>query len=237
MSIRVVAGEIEAKDVTTRVALPTRAQPGWPPFERVAETIATALRPFPAHQHTGVEVLTYVIEGSASYEFGSDAPRPLTAASTMLLTAPSPISHAVKPGAGHTVRWFSLVATLPPGSDLPARLQPGRADPKRGSAEGTIARRLIGAGTSITSAVGLEGVAIQFESDATSFQKLGHDRAAVCYALAGRGRIDSEVLEGGEAALVEDAAGVALQGGPGFHVVLVHGPRGSTTRAPPASGG
>lgn len=236
MSIRVVTGEIEAKDVTTRVALPTRTQSSWPPFERVAETIATARRPFPAHQHSGVEVLTYVIEGAASYEFGSAAPRPLTADSTMLLTAPTALSHAVKPGTGHTVRWFSLVTTLPPGSNSPARLQSGRADPRRGPAEGTIVRQLIGSGTAITSAVGLEGVAIQFESDATAFQKVGHERTAVCYALTGRGRIDSEVLEGGEAAFVDDAAGVAIQGRPGFHVVLMHAPRGSTTRAPPASG-
>ncbi len=236
MSIRVVAGEIEAKDATTRVALPTRAQSEWPPFERVAETIATARRPFPAHQHSGVEVLTYVIEGSASYDFGSEAPRPLTAASTMLLTAPSSVSHAVKPGVGHTVRWFSLVATLPAGPRSPVQLQYGRAEPRRGSAEGTVVRKLIGPETAITSAIGLVGVAIQFESDATSFQKVGHDRAAVCYALAGRGRVDSELLEGGEAALVDDAAGVAIQGGPGFHVVLAHAPRGPTIGKPPAAG-
>lgn len=236
MSIRVVAGEIEAKDATTRVALPTRTQSDWPPFERVAETIATARRPFPMHQHSGVEVLTYVIEGSASYEFGSDTPRPLAAASTMLLTAPSPVSHTVKPGAGHTVRWFSLVATLPPGPSSSARLQSGRAEPRGGSAEGTVVRKLIGPEATITSAIGLVGVAIQFESDATSFQKVGHDRVAVCYALAGRGRVDSEVLEGGEAAFVDDAAGVAIQGGPGFHVVLAHAPRGPTSRRPPAPG-
>jgi redox-sensitive bicupin YhaK (pirin superfamily) len=228
MTIRVVAGEIEAKDATTRVALPTGSQPSWPPFERVAETIATARRPFPVHRHSGVEVLTYIIEGSASYELGSDAPRPLVAGSTVLLTAPAPVSHTVKPAAGHTVRWFSLVSTLPSGSSPPGRLQPGLADARRGSAEGTVVRRLLGPGTAITSAIGMEGVAIGFESAATSFQKVGHNRVAVCYALAGRGRLDNEVLEGGEAAFVNDAAGVALEGEAGFHVVFIHAPGSSS---------
>jgi len=55
MTVRVVAGEVGAREVTARVALPTAAQPRWPPFERVAETIATPRRPFPLHRHEGVE--------------------------------------------------------------------------------------------------------------------------------------------------------------------------------------
>ncbi|MCI4352130.1 MAG: hypothetical protein L3K14_01900 [Thermoplasmata archaeon] len=236
MAIRIVTGEIEAKDVTTRVALPTRALPRWPPFERVAETIATPRRPFPPHRHSGVEVLAYVIEGSASYELGSDPPRPLVPGSTTLLTAPLPVSHAINPAKGHTVRWFALVSALPAGSNPPARFQSGRTEAKHGSAEGTIVRGLMGPGSTINSAIGMEGLSIEFESPATSFQRVGHSRVAVAYALAGRGLLDNEVLNAGEAALVENAAGIALHGDAGFQVLFVMAPRGAMPDAPTKSG-
>ncbi|MGA8663914.1 MAG: hypothetical protein WB809_02440 [Thermoplasmata archaeon] len=225
MSIRVVTGEIEAKDATTRVVLPVGTQPHWPPFERVAETIATPRRPFPPHHHAGVEVLTYVIEGFGSYAFGADPLRELAPGSVLLLTARSPQSHAINPAKGHTVRWFAAVATIAAGTNDPDRLQSGRSEAKRGAAEGTIVRRLVGPGTSIPSVAGLEGKTIEFQSTATSFQRVGHDRVAVCYALGGQGRLDNETLEGGEAAFVQDAAGVALQGQPGFRVVFLSAPQ------------
>lgn len=227
MSIRVVRGEIDAKDVTTRTLIPTATQPRWPPFERVAETIATPRRPFPPHRHEGVEVLTYVVEGSASYVYGPGPPDSLVSGATRLLTAPTPVSHAINPGKGQTVRWFAVVASLPVGRAAAPHLQSGRAEPTGIQPDGTIVRRLVGPGTTITSAVGLEGEAIEFHSTGTTFRKVGHDRVAVCYALAGRGRVDNEILEGGEAALIEQSAGIGLQGQPGFRVGLVYAPRES----------
>jgi len=225
MSIRVVTGEIEAKDATTRVALPIGTLPRWPPFERVAETIATPRRPFPPHGHVGVEVLTYVIEGSGSYSYLAEAPREVAAGSVLLLTAPVSQTHALNPAKGRTVRWFAAVLKLPAGVPPTNRLQSARTESKRGASEGTVVRRLVGAGSSIASAAGLEAKTIEFESGATSFQKVGHDRVVACYALSGQGRVDNETLEGGEAAFVQDAAGVALEGQPGFRVVFLSAPR------------
>lgn len=227
MSIRVVRGEIGAKDVTTRVLIPTVTQPRWPPFERVAETIATPRRPFPPHRHEGVEVLTYVIEGSASYVYGAGPPDALASGSTRLLTAPSPVSHAINPGKGQTVRWFAVVTSLPAGESTLPRLQSGQANPTSEQPDGTILRRLVGPGSLLTSSVGLEGEAIEFRSSGTTFRRVGHDRVAVCYALSGRGRVDSEILDGGEAALIEQSAGIALQGHPGFQVILMRAPQRS----------
>ncbi len=225
MPIRIVSGEIDVKDATTRVSIPTASQPRWPPFERVAETIATPRRPFPPHRHSGVEVLTYVIEGSASYEFGSSPATPLAPGSTMLLTAPSAVPHSINPGKGHTVRWFAVVAALTAGDAAAPRLQLRIAPWSAAGADGTSVRKLVGPGSGITSMIGLEAAAIEFRSAGASFRKVGHDRLAVCYALAGRGKLDNEVLEGGEAGLVEDVAGVAIQGPPGFRVVFVSAPR------------
>jgi quercetin 2,3-dioxygenase len=236
MAIRVVAGEIDAKDATTRVVIPTASQPRWAPFERVAETIATPRRPFPPHRHAGVEVLTYLIEGSGSYEFGPEPPTPVTAGALRLLTAPTSVSHAINPAKGQTVRWFAVIATLPAGTPPAPRLQSATVELGGGEGDEALRRRLVGRGTGITSVAGLEGVSIEFPKAATTFQKVGHDRAAVCYALAGRGRIDTEVLEGGEAALVDEAAGVALHGKPGFHVVFVSAPRKIAMGPGPASG-
>ncbi len=227
MSIRVVPGEISTKGATTRTVIPTTAQPRWPPLERVAERIATARRPFPPHRHEGVEVFTYIVEGSASHHFGSAPPTTLVAGSTALITAPTAISHAINPGVGQTVRWFAAVATLPAGKAPLPRLQSGRVEETGVQPEGTILHRLVGPGAPLTSSMGLECVAIEFRSTGTSFQKVGHDRVAVCYALGGRGSIDNQPFEGGEAALVEDAAAVAIDGQRGLRVVLLSARRGS----------
>jgi redox-sensitive bicupin YhaK (pirin superfamily) len=225
VSIRVVPGEIGSKDVTTRVILPTAAQPRWPPFERVAETIATPRRPFPPHRHENAEVLTYVIEGSASYAFGPGAPEPLEPGSTKLLTASANVSHAINPGKGQTVRWFSLVASLPPGVAPATRLQSGRGTSTEIQPDGTILHQLVGPHAGLPSAAGLECEVVRFVQQGTAFRRVGHERVAVIYALAGPGFVDNSPLDEGEAALVNDAAGVALQGESGFHVILATAPR------------
>ena len=225
MSIRIIPGEIDAKDATTRTPIPSSAQSRWPPFERVAETIATPRRRFPPHRHEGVEVLTHGIEGSGTYEFGSDPIAPFEVGSTALLTAPTPVSHSINPGKGRTLRWFSVVATLPEGRVAAPRLQMTRSAETPVQADGTVVRHLLGAGTSVTSIAGLEGELIEFREGGTSFRRIGHDREAVCYALSGQGSVDSAVLEGGEAALVSDAAGIGLGGRTGFRAVLVSAPR------------
>jgi redox-sensitive bicupin YhaK (pirin superfamily) len=225
MSVRVVLGEISAKDATTRAAIPTTSQGVWPPFERVAETIATPRRRFPPHRHVRAEVLTYIIEGSGTYEVAPEAPIAVAAGATGLLTAPTSLSHSINPGQGQTIRWFGVVATLPPAATASAGVQYGQAVREPGTPDGAMAQRLIGAGSGILSAVGLECEVIEFPSTGTTFRKVGHDRIAVCYALAGRGGVDNQAIEIGEAALVEDAAGIAVHGKPGFRVIITSAPR------------
>ena len=173
-------------------------------------------------------MLTYVIEGSGSYEYASDPPAVMVPGSIKLLSAPTPVSHAITPGKGQTVHWFSVVTTLPAGASSVPRLQSGRAEVSGARPDGTIIERLVGPKLALQSEIGLECEGMKFLSDGTSFRRVGHDSVALCYALTGRGRVDSEPLEGGEAALVEDAAGIAVQGRAGFHVVLVRAPRPSS---------
>ncbi len=225
MSIRIVQGEVGSRDATTRIVLPSRAHESLPPFERVAETIATPRRRFPAHRHQGVEVLTYVIEGSASYEFGPGPAEPLVPGDVRLLTSPTTVSHAINPGTGSTVRWFAVVATLSGGkSDLP-RVQAGVARSAGLQPDGTVERRICGPGSGLNAEAGLECASIEFEASGTVFRRVGHDRVGVAYTLSSTGTIDNQTLEAGEAALVEDAAGIALQGSPGFQLILAMAPR------------
>jgi redox-sensitive bicupin YhaK (pirin superfamily) len=225
MSIRIVRGEIGSKDVTTRTILPNPSREVLAPFDRIAETIATPKRRFPPHRHEGVEVLIYVIEGSAIYEHESGGADSLVPGATRLLTAPISVAHSISPSEGTTVRWFAAVAKLPDNRPSAPRLQAGLSRAGDVQPDGTIARKLIGPGSGLTSAAGLECVVIGFDSEGTSFHKVGHSRVAVGYAFAGSGAVDNETLEQGEAALVEGASGVALRGTPGFSVILVSAPR------------
>ncbi len=225
MPVRVVTGEISATDATTRLLIPTPKQGKWPPFIRVAETLATPRRRFPAHSHSGVEVLTYVVEGSGTYELPSHPPEPVVAGSVHLLTAPTPVGHAINPGKGQTLRWFAVVVSLAEGRSAEVLDRSSSAREPTAGSDGLGFRALVGAGSSIPSAANMEVASLQFSSEATTFRPMGHGSLGLCYALAGRGRIDSETIEGGEAALIDESAGIAVHGEPGFRVVLVRVPR------------
>jgi redox-sensitive bicupin YhaK (pirin superfamily) len=225
VSIRIVSGEINVKDATTRVVLPTVTTPRCPPFARVAETIAAPRRRFPPHRHESVEVLTYVIEGSGSYESGSAPATNLMAGSTSLLTATESVAHSLNPKTGQTLRWFGVIVNLPAGTKGPGHVQSSEARPSAPQADGTVVRRLVGPESGVTSATGLESEVIEFQSAGTAFRRVGHDRVAIFYALSGNGQIDSLPLDAGEAALAQDASGVAVQGRAGLRLVSVSAPR------------
>ena len=223
MSVRVIPGEVEAKNATTRLVMPTPTQPAWPPFERVGETLATTTRQFPAHGHQGQEVLTYVIEGFASYQFDSNAPEPMLAGAVRLLTTPGKSSHRISPAIGSPIRWFNLVVTAG-GPGASARLQSSEPTPGTRTAEGALVRPLVGPNAPLTSASGLEVVDLEFVASGTAFLKMGHRRRGVAYVVGGRGAVDNQNVDGGEAALIENAGGIALHGNPGFRVILSSAP-------------
>lgn len=225
MTVRVVAGEIYAKDATVRAVIPTSHQPRWPPIERVAETIATPRRRFPAHSHEGVEVLTYVLEGSGLYSYDTGPLEPVGARSIHLLTAGTNVAHSINPGKGQTLRWLSVVATLPGTASSANRSQASIASEGRLAADGTRTRGLVGPDTAVQSAVGLQAFDIDFADEGTTFHRVGHTVNAVAYAVNGTGSIDGVPIELGEAGLIEGSAGVAIQGRPGFRLILVQVPR------------
>ena len=223
--VRILAGEVEAKSVTSRTVIPSARQGAWGAFQRVGEVIATVDRKLPAHGHERQEVLTYGVEGFATVAIGDGPAQSLDPHTVVLLTSPAKTTHAISPARGSTVRWVSLVVGLPDGSNGAVRAQWGRPTASAPQPDGSVVRRLVGAGTGVVSASGLEASEIAFASSGTSFLPVGHDRQAVVYALSGRGQVDAQPVEEGEAALVEESAGLGLHGRPGFRVILATVPR------------
>ncbi len=207
------------------MVIPTPTQGPWAPFDRVGEVVVTVGRKFAPHAHQAQEVLTYVVEGFASYAPETGPVQSMRPGSVLLLTSPSRTSHSVNPSRGATVRWFAVVVDLPGSSAKNITIQTDTPIAAAPDPDGTVVRRLVGPGTKVTSSAGLSCEEVLFADEGTSFRRVGHDRRGVVYALAGRGQVDGEILEVGEAALVEDAAGLALHGRPGFRVLLVTAPR------------
>lgn len=218
-TLRVVPGELETKRAASRLVLPTSVQPAWPPFRRVGETVANRVRTVPPHSHERGEVLTYVIEGFASYRFASEPAKLLEPGSARLLTCPTQATHSISPARGGPVRWFSLVVDLPDAASGDNRLQPIPSSTAPVYEDETIVRPLVGPESRVTSLSGLECREISFEQPSTTFLRVGHGRRAIVYALTGRGSVDARGLEAGEAALVEGAAGIAIQGSARFRVI------------------
>jgi len=223
--IRVVPGEIDARQLTTRLVLPTTAQPAWPPFRRVSESIANRERHLPAHAHEGEEVLTYVTEGVAAYQVDAGSAELVPSGGARLLIAPSRVGHRVSPGPGGTVRWFNLVVALPPGTAGAPRKLALPESPTPREEDNVSVRSLVGPGAPMASLGGLECDELSFSEESTTFRKVGRERRAVVYALSGRGAVDQQPIEAGEAAFVEGVPGTAVRGTPGFRTVLATAPR------------
>lgn len=223
-SIRVVAGELDTRTVTTRSVVPSTAQPEWVPFRRITEGIASKGRTLPPHAHEREEVLTYVTEGFAVYQLGHDAPLALSQGSARLLTTGARVEHRVSPAQGGAIRWFNIVVTLPAGDTRPARVQSAAADTPVVEVDTVRVRPLVGPRAPMASAVGLEAQEMLFVADSTTIPRVGPRRRAFVYALAGRGAVDDRPIETGEAALVEGVPGISVHGTVGFRAIFASAP-------------
>ncbi len=224
-SIRIVAGEIQTQSATTRLVLPTANLPAWPPYLRVSETVAGRARQLAAHPHEHEEVLTVVSDGFASYQLGNDPPQALGPGSARLLTSPGRSSHRISPSRGGAIRWFNLVVGPIAPSATPPKLQASEPGGTPRVEENALVRPLVGPGAPMSSGAGLEVREVTFVQPSATFQRVGHDRRAVLYVLAGQGSVEGRGIEAGEAALAEGVAAVSLQGSKGLRAVVATAPR------------
>lgn len=224
-SVRVVAGEIQTQSATTRLVLPTASQPAWPPFLRVAETVAGRARQLAPHPHEHEEVLTVVSDGFASYQLEEQPPQLMAPGAARLLTSPGRSTHRISPAKGGAIRWFNLVVGPIAASTAPPKLQASEPTDKPRVEENALVRPLVGPGAPMSSGAGLEVREVTFVEPSATFQRVGHDRRAVLYVLAGQGAVDGRGLEAGEAALAEGVVAVSLQGSKGLRAVVASAPR------------
>jgi redox-sensitive bicupin YhaK (pirin superfamily) len=234
-SLRIVPGFVETKNSTTRLVIPTSVQPAWPPYSRVGETVPSRARQFPAHAHEQEEVLTFVTEGSATYALGEGAAELLRPGSARFLSAPGKAEHRISPARGAPARWFSLVATLPPGIAGSPHLQANEAPTSFRSDEDARVRSLVGGTSSVSSLAGLEAAEITFEEGGTTFRRVGHDRRGLVYVISGRGTVDGKPIETGEAALAEGVAGIALGSVGTLRTIVATAPRSRPASSPPGT--
>ena len=227
--VRLLVGEVDAKDVTTRTVIPSSALALWSPFVRVGETIATPRKRFGSHTHARQEVLIYMIEGAAQHTFDPGGSEELPTGSVLFLSAMPTAAHAVNPRPGRTARWFSVVTELPEGGKAPEGRRVGRPTPTPIQPDGTSLLPLVGPGAPSASSLGLEATAIEFVEAGTAFRRVGPNRRALFYGLGGRGMIDNTPVETGEAALVENSAAVSVSGEAGFRVVHVAVPHSGSS--------
>lgn len=223
-SVRVAPGELDSSIVTTRLLVPTAAQPSWSPFQRVAESIANRARQLPTHAHERVEVLTYVTEGFATYQLEAGTPESMQRGGGRLLTTPGRVTHRISPAHGGAVRWFNLVLSLPmPTAGAPRLQQIGPDAPT--VEEGPVRiRPIVGPQAPMSSSAGFECQEIQFRSEGTTFSRIGTDRRSLFYATSGRGSVAQQPVEAGEVAFIEGMPGISIQGDGGFSGILAIAP-------------
>jgi redox-sensitive bicupin YhaK (pirin superfamily) len=177
------------------------------------------------HAHEHEEVLTYVTEGFASYGLEGGPTDSIPQHSARLLTAPSRASHRVSPAEGAIIRWFNLVVDLPETVTGSPQLQSAGPGVPYVEMDTVRIRPLVGPRATMRSVAGLECEEMVFVQESTTFPRVGEDRRAILYALAGEGSVDQQTVSAGEAALIEGQTAVGVRGARGFRAIFASAPK------------
>lgn len=230
-ALKVVHGEIDADERTTRLLFPTRDQAAWMPFERFAESMTTSRTRFGRHPHQAEEVVMYMLDGELQHLDNSGRSEMLTPGSSVVLTAHEEFSHELVTVKGKRARWLSIVVRLPWHTEAPPTSLQIRGPPDvTETSDGTVRRPVVGPLARADAISGLQVLDLEFARAGTGFFRIGQDRQAVAYVLGGSGSINETPVDPGSGILLADASGVAIHGTPGYRVVLASVP------APPAPG-
>lgn len=225
---RIVAGQVDASDVTSRLLIPTSEQGPWLPVERFGETMATSRKKEGRHPHVAEEVVAYVLEGFVDHEYDGGKSETLTSGSVLVLTAHDEIHHELVMKQGRSARWLSIVLRAPSHTNrIPTSVVVRSAGDPIEAADGSIQRPVVGPRARAGAFTGLELTDIEFAKQGTAFFRVGRDRRAVVYGMGGSGAIGDNEIGPGLGALVERASGIAIRGSPGFRVALATVPRPS----------
>src|SRR5438128_980845 len=214
--MKITQGQIDASDVTTRLLFPTSQQGPWSPFERFAETIATARKKEGLHSHSAEEVVVYVLEGYVDHDSDAGQPATLTQWSVLVLTAHESIRHELVMQKGRSARWMSIVLRLPWHAEPPpTSVQIKTAGDPIEAADGTVQRPAVGSHARADSFTHIECADIAFAKEGTAFFRLGQTQRSVAYVLSGSGIVGTEHRDPRRGAALESGSGFSLHGTPG----------------------
>ena len=222
--VSIVASHADLSDPGTSLLMPTAEQGPFPPFDRFAETVATARVQVGLHPHLAEEVLAYVLDGQAHHEDGAGQHTVLRPGTVLLVTAHQQIRHelTMQPSQeGRSARWLSLVLRLPWHTEPPpTKIQIKEAGDPVEATDGIVRRPVVGSLARADSFMGLECTDIEFSQQSDASFRIDGNRRGVAYAVRGFGTIEKERVEPGHGALFENIGTIALSGEPGFRVFL-----------------
>jgi len=218
----------DLSEPTSHLLIPTAEQGPLPPFDRFAETVATARLQLGFHTHLAEEVVTYVLDGSVHHEDGSGKHTVLNAGSVLVVTAHQEIRHelTMQPvQAGRNARSISIVLRLPWHTEPPPTLiQIKDTGDLVEATDGILQRAVVGPLARADSSMGLECVDLKLPEAAQASFNVGRHRRGIAYVLEGSGTIEKERIESGQGALFENVTNLTLSGSPGFRVFLASVP-------------
>ena len=227
--VTVVRSHPDLSDPSSRLLMPTAEQGPFPPFDRVAETIAASRIQEGLHPHLAEEVVAYVLDGQVRHEDGAGHHSILRPGSVLVVTAHEEVRHelTMQPSQeGRSARWLSIVLRLPWHTEAPpTSVQIKDAGDAIESVEGIVQRPVVGSQARADSALGLECTDIEFARETDATYPVAQDHRGVAYVLQGRGLNEKEPVEAGFGALFEDIQRLALHGSPGCRVFLASVPR------------
>src|SRR5439155_3078162 len=122
----------------------------------------------------------------------------LGAGSVAGLTAHEEISHDMEMLKGKRARWLSVVVRLPWHTEPPpTTVQIKTAGDAREGSDGTVQKPVVGPLARADASSGLECTDIEVARKATGFFRIGRNRRAVAYVLAGSGMMEDVAIKSG----------------------------------------
>lgn len=226
--LRVVASHIDLEGISGRVLFPTPTQGPWLPFLRYAETVtAGGGDDAEGHTHQDEEVLNYIVSGRAEYEDHDGRRSTLGAGTVELLLARDETRHMLKgENSKARTRWISIVVRGPrPPPVMARRFQIARTAGRVQTSGPTAQRVLVGAGSPLTSTVGLECKDLEFANPGRCVCSIPPGRRAVAYVFEGHGKVTGQDLPASTGVLLDNIETISIDAEKGSRLLLASVPR------------
>ena len=216
---------MELEGIRGRVLFPGPQQGPWPPFERLAESVATGGGAKDLHTHSGEEVVNYVLAGAVLHWDSEDHAVELNEGAVTLLRATDEIRHDIVPKLRSDARWVSVTlhwTGAVAGPETPYQFGRGVAETSR--EPGLRVLRVVGASTPVRSALGLDMSDWTFSQSSSREVALDPARRLVAYVLDGTVEIEGRTVASGGGILAEGVSSLRVAASTGARMLLMSVP-------------